>query len=307
MTRVLLHIGDHKTGTSSLQRLCAAGHLPAGVLYPMAGRANGAGHHNLAWSIGADPRFSNGKGGWTQVWEEVRAQLPQTVLISSEAFEFKRPKPVHKALFSKLPHSVEQVEIALYIRPHAPRLLASYAERLKRGIGPFERAEFLNHAIGTRRFHFADRVRRWQKTFGREALKIRVFQPELLYRGDMVDDFFLHFLRSEPPQVRCAKANQSPCANALKIMQEQGQIHFANGGARGARANAALIRAKASAAIPGSRPVWTEGEAAQLVRAFQADALELDDILSCNSFSQSLATTIRATAQPLERDVAQVV
>ena len=64
MPRLTLHIGDHKTGTSALQRALAAGAGGDGLLYPETGRRWGQGHQNLAWEVGRDKRFDPAHGDW---------------------------------------------------------------------------------------------------------------------------------------------------------------------------------------------------------------------------------------------------
>ena len=57
-----VHVGTHKTGTTSLQSMLAANAKilrAAGVLVPLAGRVErgSAGHHNVAWELLRDQRF----------------------------------------------------------------------------------------------------------------------------------------------------------------------------------------------------------------------------------------------------------
>lgn len=89
---VLIHIGTHKTGSTSLQQFCvrAADQLiDDGILYPESGRPTDYdapwGHHVLAWSI-------QRKHGWTELegWEAVKDEVAVSdasrVLLSSEGF-----------------------------------------------------------------------------------------------------------------------------------------------------------------------------------------------------------------------------
>lgn len=101
--RVLLHIGAHKTGSTSLQWALtrSAPVLAAkGVLYPEAGRPSWArlGHHSLAFSfvrraghlpakethaLSADERAAL----WRQVHDEIAASAADTIVLSSEEFD----------------------------------------------------------------------------------------------------------------------------------------------------------------------------------------------------------------------------
>lgn len=292
MTRLILHLGDHKTGTSTLQQLFAAGHGPAHVLYPSAGRANGTGHHNLAWEIGADPRFNPAKGRWSDAWQQIAEHAPEVALISTEAFEFKRPKRAVSAIMANRPDFVSAVDGIVYIRPHASRLLSSFAERIKRGIGPFDRQEFLGMALNGKRYQFASRIRRWRKMLAPGHLAVRVFQRSHLLDGDIVTDFFKDVLGAEPPKETAAKVNESPGAIGLQLMQMHGAALLVAGGPRLARAQAHTIRAAARPCGDGPKPNWSGPEAEQIRRACAGDARALDDLLGVDVFSTALDRTV---------------
>lgn len=57
MNEIILHIGTHKTGTTTLQRFCASASdalAERGILYPRSARPRygpTAGHHLIPWSI----------------------------------------------------------------------------------------------------------------------------------------------------------------------------------------------------------------------------------------------------------------
>src|SRR5204862_1632178 len=73
---LLLHVGTHKTGTTSLQVTLAdlsADLAARGILYPETGRV-GAGHHNIAWGLVGDRRFDRGVGYLDELADEIRRQ-----------------------------------------------------------------------------------------------------------------------------------------------------------------------------------------------------------------------------------------
>jgi hypothetical protein len=87
---LLLHVGTHKTATTSLQAALAAssGELASyGTLYPEAGRIN-SGHHNIAWGLIGDERFDPAAGYLDELAEEIRTRRPARVILSSEDFEY---------------------------------------------------------------------------------------------------------------------------------------------------------------------------------------------------------------------------
>jgi hypothetical protein len=91
--RIILHIGTHKTGTTSIQKFCARNRerlRSGGLWYPdydLIGKESHYAHHHLANAIAGLP---TSRGGLTEAggfFDAVRAQADagETVLISAEA------------------------------------------------------------------------------------------------------------------------------------------------------------------------------------------------------------------------------
>lgn len=91
MRRCFIHIGTHRTGTTSLQMALSA-HSQAlqdrHYLYPLSGRPPEAplGQHNLAWEISGDYRFQKDSGGIEDLLKEIGGTT-HNVILSSEDFE----------------------------------------------------------------------------------------------------------------------------------------------------------------------------------------------------------------------------
>jgi len=103
--RVLLHIGQHKTGTTSIQGALSdlRDHFAkSGVLYPSTGCPEWAplGHHLLPWSVltrpetaptllGRRAEFPPGEADrlWERLHDEIAGSEADTVIISSEEFD----------------------------------------------------------------------------------------------------------------------------------------------------------------------------------------------------------------------------
>jgi hypothetical protein len=92
MKSILIHIGTHKTGTTSIQQFLARASdqlREDGILYPEVGRPDDRaphGHHTLAWSIQQRQGLENLEG-WEEVVCEIRRSSCSQVLLSSEVFE----------------------------------------------------------------------------------------------------------------------------------------------------------------------------------------------------------------------------
>ncbi len=94
---VVLHVGMHKTGTTSLQTMIARNRehfREQGLYYPATGQVGvGDGQHNLAWELLGDERFDPEAGSLAGLADELRERRPPAVLISSEDLEYLHDKP----------------------------------------------------------------------------------------------------------------------------------------------------------------------------------------------------------------------
>lgn len=102
----VLHVGTHKTGTTSFQALLSnntADFERQGLYYPIAGRSYPRtrlfyGHHNLAWELTGDRRYRTRAGSIETLAAELERTNPTAVLLSSEIFGclFDRPSALSR-------------------------------------------------------------------------------------------------------------------------------------------------------------------------------------------------------------------
>lgn len=177
MKRVFLHIGTHKTGSTSIQRFLARADdvlEDQGILYPKTGRpdtnwSNQYGQHELYWSL-------VGKHGieGDQVWHELRREIDafsgKTVVLSVEGFEYIGTRDIQRTLKYLQPHSVR---VIVYLRPPLHLLKSAYTQRVKMGTysGPFNR--FVEEQ--TPRCNYLELVHRWRQFDDVESIDIRLF------------------------------------------------------------------------------------------------------------------------------------
>lgn len=135
--QVFVHVGTHKTGSTSIQNFLArnADRLRAGgILVPTTG-IRGYGHHLVAWELRHDERLGGRSGFVPGLLEELRGSDLDRAVISSEDFEYlSRYRPALASFTSSL-RSVgfEPVFVVFFREPEA--YLASLAAELaKHGV-----------------------------------------------------------------------------------------------------------------------------------------------------------------------------
>ena len=146
---LLLHVGTHKTATTSLQTAfstCEQDLAASDILYPRTGRI-GSGHHNIAWGLAGDDRFDPASGYLDELGAELQtAGLPR-VLISSEDFEYLYNKHEELSYFKDLCNSWGyDPHIVLVFREQSDYINSLYAELLKHGLTETY-DEFVTHAL----------------------------------------------------------------------------------------------------------------------------------------------------------------
>lgn len=175
--KLVLHIGRHKCGTSSLQRFLSANGdaLRAhGYHYPTAHRQPYA-HHPVAHAYAGDAPAVDTAAFWRDV-----ASSPASI-VSSEAFQNIDP--------SRLAPDLEafDVTVVAYFREPLDYLLSSYAQKVKAGNTDVTLEDYAAH------FHvpYHDFATAWQKALPQASFKAGLFERAHLARADVRHDFLI--------------------------------------------------------------------------------------------------------------------
>ena len=192
MRRLVLHVGDCKTGSTILQTMLARGDcVPEGSrLFAPSGN-QGA----LARSLG------DRKALYPQRWNAIARRLDQAdwdvAVLSSELFEFIKPDRVAEVVDKHLRPLADQIKVIAYVRPHTGRIVSQCAENLKLGHDTGTLAEFTERFLSRGRLDFATRLGAWRGAFG-DAFTMRPFQRDRLTGGDIRRDFLAFVLDGAP-------------------------------------------------------------------------------------------------------------
>lgn len=138
MKKCYIHIGVHKTGTTSIQMLLGK-HRAAlrkhGISVPVAGNAwspDVGYHHNIAFELNGDSRYVPGKGGLAELFRELEQESCPTVVISSEDLCFTmRDEAKLSRLRNPLVAMGYQVEWIIYFRTYPEWAESAYIELAK--------------------------------------------------------------------------------------------------------------------------------------------------------------------------------
>lgn len=182
LRQIILHIGRHKSGTSSLQH-CLAGNRDVldaqGVLYPRSGTNNRIAHHQLAQAV--NPRRSAPQE-LEQIANAIKAELKphhDRLLLSSEAFQ-------NVLDLSRVGNFVRafgpaEVHVVVYMREHLDYAVSSFRQMVQ---NQPKFSTFADHAHGFRDMGaFLDR---WALI---GTLTAKWFDRKAFRGGDVISDF----------------------------------------------------------------------------------------------------------------------
>ena len=146
---IIIHIGHHKTATTSIQRFLFSHRQTLasyGILYPSSGLFGETGQHNLAWELSGDDRFSAENGTVSDLLGELQRSEAKLAILSSEDLEYLVQAPRSLSDFQRKLTSIgfEPIYLAVF------RDCQSYAESLFN--------ELLKHGLQMSRQTFMDEI-----------------------------------------------------------------------------------------------------------------------------------------------------
>lgn len=187
--RLILHIGSHKTGTSSLQRFLHDSQAElrrSSILYPDALRPpkESYGHHELPRlaDLRADLRGDQFEKMLVELDEEFARSSCETLLLSSETlFPVKHKDQIANALHA------DTVEIYVSLRPQYDIASAMYYTHLRGRQLPKSPQEYLPELA--RYFDYAAILTEWRTCYPSALFYVRRFEKGQPARMDAIGDF----------------------------------------------------------------------------------------------------------------------
>lgn len=188
---LVIHIGDHKAGSTSIQTACSSGRVRLKdhkLFYPASLNHNYLRDAIMGKEKAAARTGKPGKPDLEQLAKEIGGSDADCIVISGEAFEAVKPSMMKDVVDQYFRPVVDDVRIIAYVRPHAARFLSSYAEQTKIGQLQSDLNTHFQKTKASGRLLFSPRFEAWRNAFG-DALIVRPLLRGALRDGDVVHDF----------------------------------------------------------------------------------------------------------------------
>ncbi|TGD72477.1 hypothetical protein E4634_13160 [Mangrovimicrobium sediminis] len=202
-TRTLtLHIGNHKTGTSAIQRSLFRDRQQLSehgvTLFCTSPEGDTLSSGNASPWIGFRPAAGTRIAGVPR--RDLPAALarePGDVLMSAETFAWVFDAGQLRELYRALSAHFSRVRVIAYLRRQDQQAVSQYQQASRRDA--IVAATYYgggNRALPVYGPHlhayldYAQRMQLWADSFGHENLCLRLFQPDALHAGDVVQDFY---------------------------------------------------------------------------------------------------------------------
>lgn len=231
--RIFLHIGIHKTATTTIQAGCTqnrAALLEAGWLYPETGTYL-FGQHNVAWEmcegheqpwnqVNQWVQFHPDWGGMRELLAEIHSSPAPNIILSSEDFDGCQTDRIQRIR----EHFKDfDVEVIVYLREQASFLQSAWAQFVKSGyvVEPFE--VFIDRMLAS-----SDEVLRyfgaydvflqpWMDIFGAAHVHPKHFSRDA-FKGHIFHDFLLECQLSDVERFDIPRSqNISPGYKTLEM------------------------------------------------------------------------------------------
>lgn len=231
---IVFHIGDPKTGTSSIQKALQERSFTSPLVtldrpdqlnaYPLANALSDPGQAETR-----DKRF-----GDAAAW--LAASPADIGVISAEMFYRVDPVVMQDAIAHYMPDHAKTARIVAYVRPHAQRFLSQFVQVSKTGQYWGDMQTLLDRVAKKDLLVYTPRFTAWRKVFG-DRFTLRPMVRDALHNNDVVADFFKQVVGNLPFEVapgtrvneslplevlaglRCAHAT----LNRLKVTNENRQ------------------------------------------------------------------------------------
>ncbi len=230
MTTAYIHIGTHKTGSTSIQYFLFENRnklREQGFLYPLSGipKKNLFGQHHLAAAFLEHLQlktYNPNAGGWEEVISEANSVPDKNIIISSENFCLPR---FDLEQIYKIKDYLSQytVKIVVYLRRQDNYLISQYRQYI--GANKYS-ASFKQFISGQKwLIDYYQILKPWQQVFGTENIIVRVFESDQ-FNNDLLDDFLdaIDYPQNRSELIKTSMQSVSPSIKETNLKQYFNQI-----------------------------------------------------------------------------------
>lgn len=222
--KLVFHIGHHKTGSTTIQDAFATDRvrLASGrILYPGRMAHNYLSRHVETYA--SSGKILTGSAAFPSLAtlsEQFQRKDFDVAVISGEEFEGAEPSAVRKAVQRFLLPHVDDHSVICYVRPHAARVLSSFAENVKLGRFSGSPEDFFKKVARTGRFLYSRRLPEWDRVFKGHFFLRPVIREEL-QGGSVLQDFVAIAFGPERPAtiLPVESANEALCLEDLLLVR----------------------------------------------------------------------------------------
>ncbi|MCP5533547.1 MAG: hypothetical protein H7A48_10270 [Akkermansiaceae bacterium] len=223
MKRCWLHIGMHKTGTTSLQTnlkrigstdeweyICVGGKLHMNTPFHAMFATNPFHYH---WfdkqGVSAETLKQRGENLRERLAAAITRSKAGTIIMSAEALPLVDKDGIGR-LKEFLAPFFDEIRVIGYVRPPVSFKVSIFQEMVKGGRSKFE--------LGDIKLNYRRKFEKFDTHFGRENVVLRKFDPSSFADGCTVSDFFATIGLTPPPRETIKRTNESMSLGACGIL-----------------------------------------------------------------------------------------
>ncbi len=222
MVTIYLHIGTHKTGTTSLQKFLFDNRevlKNKDFLYPLTGtsRHSRIRHNNLFVQLtnhkSYEP-FEPQAGGWEELITEIESSKCQNIILSSEDFCHLDSFPTKITAIKDYLSSYE-VKIIIYLRNQPDYFKSHYYTEVQLGdCWKYFEEYFIDKQ---RRGYYYERLEPWKKSFGVENIIVKLYDdPEI--KNNLIK-YFLKTIGCTENNLKFHKTTRQNVSTSPKVIK----------------------------------------------------------------------------------------
>ena len=225
-----LHIGTHKTGSSSIQHwlkenrslLEADGYyypIEGAYFYPPEASASLLAHAMLERRpsyIGNTVIDRN--SCVSDIGRDIKNSSCKSVIVSSEHFSHAKKIEEVKNIFDLFSDLFEKMTVIVYLRRQDHRLESSWSQNAKSGAITLSFDEILNQHLSSPNWNYFELMAPWVEVFGRDNVIMKPFEKEQFFKNDLIHDF-LNALGFKGEVVNSSIKNVSPSIEFFETLR----------------------------------------------------------------------------------------